>query len=334
MARIVFGMAISHTPLMGCPPEQWPTAFRTSDENNTLLWFRKKHLTYDELVEQRAPERLERFLTDDEMRKRYLACIAAQDKLVDIYNEVKPDILVIIGNDHREVFTTVTPAFGVYTSAVHENGSVAPPALFEGVFSPAGFYGAQEPTQHPGVPELAQHVIGQLMADKFDVSIIEETPFQGDKGQRVVPHAFGFIYHHVFKDNPQPSLPIHINTFFPPNQPPIQRVFEFSESLVKAIRSWKTDKTVALVGSGGLTHFVVDEDLDRRMIDAFTTDIEKLKDIDELYYQSGTSEAKNWVPVAVAMRQLGVPMTLIDYVPCYRSPAGNGQGMTFAYWRP
>jgi len=25
-------------------------------------------------------------------------------------------------------------------------------------------------------------------------------------------------------------------------------------------------------------------------------------------------------------------MTLIDYVPCYRSPAGTGCAMAFAYW--
>jgi hypothetical protein len=26
-------------------------------------------------------------------------------------------------------------------------------------------------------------------------------------------------------------------------------------------------------------------------------------------------------------------MTLIDYVPCYRSEAGTGHGVTFAYWK-
>jgi len=26
-------------------------------------------------------------------------------------------------------------------------------------------------------------------------------------------------------------------------------------------------------------------------------------------------------------------MTLIDYVPCYRSEAGTGSGMGFAYWK-
>ena len=34
-----------------------------------------------------------------------------------------------------------------------------------------------------------------------------------------------------------------------------------------------------------------------------------------------------------AMREAGMKMKLIDYVPCYRSPAGTGNAMAFAYWR-
>ena len=34
-----------------------------------------------------------------------------------------------------------------------------------------------------------------------------------------------------------------------------------------------------------------------------------------------------------AMFEAGMSMKLIDYVPCYRSPAGTGNAMAFAYWR-
>ena len=30
---------------------------------------------------------------------------------------------------------------------------------------------------------------------------------------------------------------------------------------------------------------------------------------------------------------LGRDMTLVDYVPCYRSEAGTGNAMGFAYWQ-
>ena len=37
-----------------------------------------------------------------------------------------------------------------------------------------------------------------------------------------------------------------------------RRSYDFGASLGKAIQSWDSDKTVAIVASGGLTHFVVE----------------------------------------------------------------------------
>jgi 3-O-methylgallate 3,4-dioxygenase len=45
---------------------------------------------------------------------------------------------------------------------------------------------------------------------------------------------------------------------------------------------------------------------------------------------SGTSEIRNWIATAGAVEHLD--MKLIDYVPCYRSPAGTGCAMGFAEW--
>jgi 3-O-methylgallate 3,4-dioxygenase len=56
--------------------------------------------------------------------------------------------------------------------------------------------------------------------------------------------------------------------------------------------------------------------------------------ISEDLYQSGSSEIKNWIPLAGAMAELGWPATIVDYVPCYRSEAGTGNAMGFAYWEP
>ena len=43
---------------------------------------------------------------------------------------------------------------------------------------------------------------------------------------------------------------------------------------------------------------------------------------------SGTSEVRNWIATAEAVEHLD--MALIDYLPCYRSPAGTGCAMGFA----
>lgn len=334
MAEIIFGMAVSHGPLLDIAPDIWTTHFRNSDRANPVLWHRKRNLSYDLLVEERQGENLEQFMTLEEVTRRHAACRRALGELMRVYHEVKPDVLVIIGNDHGEIFHDVTPAFGIYTAATHENGPVRIAQSFvPGAPSPGSFFGPGETISHPGLPHLAEHVILALQENGFDPAVISKTPKQPDSGP-VVPHAFGFIYHHLLADRPPPSLPVHMNTFFPPNQPTVERVADFSRVLVRAIESWDSDLRIAIVGSGGLSHFIVDEQLDRQVLDALQTDYRRLGDIDELFYQSGSSEIKHWIPVAVAMEERQVPMTLIDYVPCYRSPAGNGQGMAFAYWRP
>ena len=94
------------------------------------------------------------------------------------------------------------------------------------------------------------------------------------------------------------------------------------------------NKRVALMASGGLSHQIVDEEFDHTVIDALEErNFDTLCSLprDRLNRAPGTAESLNWVTIAGAMDPL--PMTLIDYVPCYRSPAGTGIGATFGYWQ-
>jgi 3-O-methylgallate 3,4-dioxygenase len=52
---------------------------------------------------------------------------------------------------------------------------------------------------------------------------------------------------------------------------------------------------------------------------------------DRLNRAPGTPEILNWIAVAAAMAP--ETMTLVEYLPCYRSLAGTGHGVTFGYWR-
>jgi hypothetical protein len=86
------------------------------------------------------------------------------------------------------------------------------------------------------------------------------------------------------------------------------------------------------MASGGLSHVVIDEELDRQVIEALTRKRhERLYDIPRDKLRGGTSEILNWVALAGAVEPM--EMTLLDYVTTYRSPAGTGCGMAFAYWR-
>lgn len=98
-----------------------------------------------------------------------------------------------------------------------------------------------------------------------------------------------------------------------------------------AIEAWPTDARVAVVASGGLSHFVIDEELDRQILKAFQEkDVEALGALPRRRLNSGTSEIRNWIATAGVVEHLD--MQLIDYVPCYRSPAGTGCAMAFAQW--
>jgi hypothetical protein len=88
---------------------------------------------------------------------------------------------------------------------------------------------------------------------------------------------------------------------------------------------------VGVVASGGLSHFVVDEELDRSVLKGIeSNDADILGGIPESKLQSGSSEIKNWIVAAGALTDLR--FDLVDYVPGYRSAGGTGCGMAFARW--
>jgi len=131
-----------------------------------------------------------------------------------------------------------------------------------------------------------------------------------------------------------PHVPVILNTFYPPNQPTARRCFEFGRSLGRALCEWKSDARVAVFGSGGLSHFVIDEDFDKHFLDAIVRDdFEALCGIDEALFQAGTSECKNWITTAGILAGGGLKAELIDQVACYRSEGGTGTGTGFVAWR-
>lgn len=90
-----------------------------------------------------------------------------------------------------------------------------------------------------------------------------------------------------------------------------------------------------MVGSGGLSHFVIDEDLDRAFIKALIDkDREFMVSLEDDQLRSGTSELRNWVVVGGATADTPLTAQVVDYLPCYRSAAGTGCAMAFMAWQP
>src|SRR6185312_15831882 len=99
----------------------------------------------------------------------------------------------------------------------------------------------------------------------------------------------------------------------------------------KAVEAWDSDKTVAFGCSGGLSHFVVDEEIDRRALGGLAeADAEVLTSLPRARLQSAATEILNWVAVAGAMGSSR--MEVITYEPGYRTPAGTGCGCAVGAW--
>jgi hypothetical protein len=329
MSEIVLGIGASHGPLLSTPPEQWDLRAK-ADRENKSHWFRGKTYDFESLMKERAPG-FGSQIDIDTRRERLLKCRRAMEVLGQKFSAVAPDAVVIVGNDQREFFNAgLTPAITVYRGKeiknvqhLHEDQ----PGL--NIAEPGN--SPEEGAIYPGATALADHILDSLAAENFDLAQSDDTPSGAPRGG--IPHAYGFLYHSILQDKTPPSVPIILNVHFPHNTPRLQRCIELGRALYRAIKSFKGYSRVALMASGGLTHFVIDEDLDWVVMNAMKNRDEKaLAALPENVFKVGTAEIKNWYPVIAAMNAAGLKYHQVDYVPCYRSEAGTGNAMCFAYW--
>jgi hypothetical protein len=128
-----------------------------------------------------------------------------------------------------------------------------------------------------------------------------------------------------------PIVPIMLNTYYPPNQPTPGRSYALGRAVRQAVAEWDPGKRVAVIASGGLSHIVLDEPLDRQILDGLQDhDPAKYTAIPRGKLRGGTSEVLNWVALGGAVGPM--EMTLLDYIPGYRSQPSTGCGMAFASW--
>ena len=335
MAEIVLGMWTSHGPTLSTTPEQWLA--RVAADKKRKHPFRCKTYAFDELVEVRKDENLAQKSSLEEREKHHAACQAAISKMADKFAEVAPDACVIMGNDQNEVFLqNLRPPLAVFAGEVLWDEPTPPekiPLMAPGIHEAESGHRPPEYREYPALPELATHIIDTGIANEFDVATLTELPRHENHWATGVPHAFGFIYRTIMRDKVVPNVPVISNTFFPPNQPTAKRMFDIGRMVGGAIRSWDSDRRVAVFGSGGMSHFVIDEDFDQLIFDALRKrDADKLTSIDERYFQSGTSELKNWIAAAGILFDTDLSGDIVDYVPCFRSEAGTGTANGFVYW--
>ena len=336
MAEIVLGMWTTHGPTLSTTPEEWLLRL-PSDHANKQHWFKTGRYDFDTLVEMRRGEGLAEKSALPERTRRHDACRAAIETMAEVFARTKPDVAVIFGNDQQEMFNeTLMPAFTIFNGEKVWN---EPSSSEQAAKHPPGIHAAEwghKPstyTEYPAHPELANYLIGDLVANGFDITRASRLPKLENHWHSGIGHAFGFVYRQIMRDAVVPHVPVITNTFFPPNQPTARRCFELGRTVGRAIKAWRSDARVAIFGSGGMSHFVIDESFDAKIMAALAArDAETLCGIGEDWLQSGSSELKNWITAAGALFETDLSGEVVDYQPCYRSEAGTGTANGFVYW--
>ncbi|MFN0072800.1 MAG: extradiol ring-cleavage dioxygenase [Chloroflexota bacterium] len=324
MAEIVIGLGTSHSPQLSTPPELWDLRGSTLDIKNPWLYTTTNgtHVTYDELLAMADPE-LKKELTPEVYARRHEANQKGLNRVGQALEAAEPDVLVVVGDDQNELIREdLMPVFTVFWG---ESIAWVPRNPTEAANQAALGGHPRESSEFPVASDLALHMIGSLIEQNIDVAHSKHLRDGGSVGG-----AFAFVYGRI-TDKRIPLIPVMQNTYFPPNQPKPARSYEFGVTLGEAIRSFPGRERVAVVASGGFSHFVVDEDIDRRAIAALREqDVDAMRALPVERLKSGTSEIRNWLTVAGAVGDR--KFDLFDYVPCYRSPAGTGCAMAFGQW--
>ena len=332
MAEIVLALGSSHSPMLGSPGEDYPAHAEIdrgrTNWKRTLLDKHGQPTTYEELLQQ-APPDLEEQVTLEVMQQRAASCRECVEHLSQVLAGSDLDALIVVGDDQMEQFHEDNmPAVSVYWGETILNSVLT---LAEG--SPAFWKKARSiyheesaPREYPVASELGRHLIEQLIDSGFDVSHSRRLPRERGEG-----HAFGFVHRQLMRDKVIPMLPIAMNTYFPPNQPPPRRCYALGQAIHDAVRSWHADRRIGILASGGLSHFTVNEELDRKVLEACRSkDRDSLVSLPPALLSSGSSEIRTWITIAGAAEQLELGWS--RYISCYRSPAGTGTGMGFAVW--
>ncbi len=327
MARLTAAFASSHSVMLAAQLEDWLTRFRVSDLRMPYFDDEGKKISY-ETVLARAPDGIAELITEEAITRRFNEVQAAMESMKQQVQAAKLDVLVIVGDDQYEMFKDDhMPSLGVYYGETIRNAvrEELPP---EEWYRRAQMCRLEEDTEanYPCHSKLAVHLIENMIEREFDVAAVSATPPDLTEG-----HAYSFVHRWYLKGAIIPVVPIFLNTYNWPNPPTPKRCVKFGKTLRELIASYPEDLNVGLMASGGLSHFIVEEKMDRDIMAALRgKDLDFLGNLDARKLKAGSSEIRNWIVVASAATDLNV--TWESYTPGYRTMAGTGTGLGFARW--
>jgi len=231
--------------------------------------------------------------------------------------ETRPDALVIVSPDHWcNFFLNNFPAFCVGIGAEHDG----PPEPF-----------LKHRFNHPvleGHPGLGRHILDTALARDFDPSLSHRL---------TLDHGFCLPLWRMGIEPVPPIVPVVVNEVDDP-MPTMRRCLAFGALLKEAIASYPADLRVAVLATGGLSHFIgepgmgqIDERFDRTCIELFEDGdparLASTLEHDVRHTGNGGHEVRNWVVAHAAAGNQG--FNLISYAPLQEIYVG----CAFAEWR-
>ncbi len=148
--------------------------------------------------------------------------------------EVKPDIAVVIYNDHGlNFFLDKQPTFAIGAAPEYRNQD-------EG-------WGIPTIAPFKGAPAFSWHIIESVIADEFDLVTCQEM---------AVDHGFCVpmqLFWPTYEDLGIRTIPVCINTVQHPFPSP-KRCYKLGQAIGRAIESYPEDLKVVIVGTGGMSH--------------------------------------------------------------------------------
>ena len=179
--------------------------------------------------------------------------------------EAKPDVAIIVYNDHASAFSVeMIPTFALGCAAEF------PPAD-EG-------WGPRPVPVVEGHPALASHIAQSVILDEFDLTICNK--MEVDHGMTV---PMNLLFGKVDKDEwPCPVIPLAVNVvMYPP--PTGHRCYMLGKAIRKAVESYPEDLRVVIFGTGGLSHQIsgpraglINSKWDKSFLDNLSKDPKKL----------------------------------------------------------
>ena len=174
-----------------------------------------------------------------------------------------PDVCVVVFNDHASSFSLeVIPTFAIGVAEQYQPAD-------EG-------YGPRQVPAADGHAEFSWHIAESLIQDEFDMAIVNRLDI--DHGC-TVPLSILFGRPEKW---PCRIIPICVNVIqYPP--PSGKRCYHLGQAIRRAIDSYHEDLTVAVFGTGGMSHQlqgeragVINQDFDRQFLDSLVQDPESI----------------------------------------------------------